>query len=117
MVKQPRGRQAKSRVRQERFYELRDLTTRRLDQARKKETSGVKLELNPNSKETPRLGGIVLDFIDASYYFHRNNVGKNSEDDDDGVPLLRDFSYSFQKHDRVGIVGANGYVIYDRTNS
>jgi ATP-binding cassette subfamily F protein uup len=90
MKKQPRARQAKSKARQDQFYEL-------LDKAKGRSSNTKALELaTPEEKERQkRLGGVVAEFRGAGY-----SLGDR--------PLLKDFTYDFRQRDRIGVVGNNG---------
>src|SRR5690606_22485240 len=68
----------------EAFYELEEKT--------KNKKSNDKLEL---SIQTARQGGKILEIHHISKAF-------------DTISVLRDFSYTFKKHDRIGIAGKNG---------
>jgi ATP-binding cassette subfamily F protein uup len=90
MAKQPRARQAKSKARQDQFYDL-------VDKAKGREADAKKIEfVTPEEKERQkRLGGIVGEFRAAKF-----TLG-------DKV-LLNDFTYNFRQRDRIGVVGPNG---------
>eukprot|EP01041_Mallomonas_annulata_P006571 gene6571-13295_t len=90
MVKQPRARQAKSKARQDQFYELVERSKGRTPDARSLELA------TPEEKDRQtRLGGVVAEFSKAEYAMpHRK--------------LLSDFTYSFRQRDRIGVVGPNG---------
>ena len=42
-----------------------------------------------------RLGGKIINCRDVCYYW-------------EGIPMLKDFTYNFQRMDKIGIVGRNG---------
>jgi ATP-binding cassette subfamily F protein uup len=90
MSHQPQGRQAKSKSRIDQFYELSEV-------AKTKVVDDTKLELL-SAGESRRLGGVVVNFEDVSY-FHDDNPEKI---------LMQNFSYNILRNDRIGIVGANG---------
>ena len=94
MARQPQGRQAKSKARQDQFYEL-------VDKAKKREAT-KKIELiTPEEKENQkRLGGIVAEFKKAVYNVQWDGANRRK--------LLEDFTYNFRQRDRIGIVGNNG---------
>jgi len=86
MRKQPQGRQTKQKARQDAFYKL--------------ETSTKPRVLDPNlnlggEDGQRRLGGNVLKLKNVSLTFGERVI-------------LDDFSYNFNKGDKIGIVGANG---------
>ncbi|CAN0243760.1 unnamed protein product, partial [Discosporangium mesarthrocarpum] len=85
MRKQPKARQAKSKARQEAFYELRDKAADPLGSKDK----GLML-----ASRTERLGKTIARFKGASLAFSK--------------PILDGFAYEFDAGDRIGIVGGNG---------
>jgi ABC transport system ATP-binding/permease protein len=89
MAKQPRARQAKSKVRQEQFYELVEQSKRRV------EAQAVEFASPEEKERQKRLGGIVAEFRGACYDMH-------------GRTLLNGFTYDFRQRDRIGICGPNG---------
>jgi len=93
MAKQPKARQAKSRSREQQFYELVDRAKGRGSDA--VSSTGVVLATEAEKKRQKRLGGVVAEFAAAKY-----SMG-------DRV-LLTDFTYNFRQRDRIGIVGSNG---------
>ena len=121
MAKQPRARQAKSRVREAGYYEL-------VERAKNKNPDVKAIELaTPEEKaKQKRLGGIIAQFRGAKYILkpstHNptdNNNNNNNEElyEEDGISnmdsnqskvLLNDFTYDFRQRDRIGIVGPNG---------
>ena len=84
MRRQPKARTTKSKSRQDDFYETEKIA--------KTDTRKQALELDFEMK---RLGNKILELKNISKSFG-NNV------------LLKDFSYSFQRGEKVGIVGKNG---------
>ena len=90
MARQPRARQAKSKAREQQFYEL-------SDRAKGRAPAGKALELQSQEERERqrRLGGVVAEFRGAGF-----SLGAR--------PLLRDFSYDFRQRDRVCVVGDNG---------
>ncbi|MEG0760726.1 ABC-F family ATP-binding cassette domain-containing protein [Chryseobacterium sp.] len=84
MRRQPKARTTKSKSRQEDFYET--------EKVAKTDTRKEKLELDFEMK---RLGNKILELKDIS-----KSYGDKL--------LLKDFSYSFQRGEKVGIVGKNG---------
>jgi len=86
MAKQPQGRQTKSASRQERFYELKEQAKLGVEMG-----SIASLDL-----ASTRLGKEVVALEDVSLAFG------------DEAVILRDFSYTFHRGERVAIVGANG---------
>ena len=90
MAKQPRARQAKSKARQDQFYELVEKA-----KGRGPDAKALSLVTDEEKERQKRLGGVVAEFKGAKY-----QMG-------DRV-LLDDFTYNFRTRDRIGIVGANG---------
>lgn len=89
MAKQPRARQAKSKVREEQFYEL-------VEKAKGQKATQTVDFASPEEKERQkRLGGVVAEFRGASYEMH-------------GRTLLNGFTYDFRQRDRIGVCGPNG---------
>eukprot|EP01038_Epipyxis_sp_PR26KG_P007928 gene7928-10761_t len=89
MAKQPRARQAKSKARQDQFYEL-------VERAKSREVTSKIEFASPEEKEKQkRLGGVVAEFRAARYL-----MGDRT--------LLSDFTYNFRQRDRIGVVGPNG---------
>lgn len=84
MRRQPKARTTKSKSRQDDFYETEKIA--------KTDTRKEKLELDFEMK---RLGNKILEL---------KNISKSYGD----KLLLKDFSYSFQRGEKVGIVGKNG---------
>lgn len=85
MRKQPKARQAKSKARQERFFELKEKAAAPASAGDK----GLTL-----ASKTSRLGKTVVYLKGASLQF--------------SAKILDDFAYEFDKGDRIGIVGGNG---------
>lgn len=84
MRRQPKARTTKSKSRQDDFYET--------EKVAKTDTRKEKLELDFEMK---RLGSKILEL---------HNISKSFGD----KLLLKDFSYQFQRGEKVGIVGKNG---------
>jgi ATP-binding cassette subfamily F protein uup len=84
MRRQPKARTTKSKSRQDDFYET--------EKVAKTDTRKEKLELDFEMK---RIGSKILELHD---------IGKSYGD----KLLLKDFSYQFQRGEKVGIVGKNG---------
>ncbi len=84
MRRQPKARTTKSKSRQDDFYET--------EKVAKTDTRKEKLELDFEMK---RLGSKILELHDISKSFGDKL-------------LLKDFSYQFQRGEKVGIVGKNG---------
>jgi ABC transport system ATP-binding/permease protein len=84
MRRQPKARSTKSKSRIGAFYDLRDKANQKL--------GSKEIELNV---QMSRMGGKVLEMKHVSKAF-------------DTVNILDDFTYIFQKKERVGIVGPNG---------
>ena len=84
MRRMPQARGTKARARIDAFYELEEKAHTRFEQER--------AEL---SVKTERLGGKILEMYNVSKSF-------------DGRKMLDDFSYTFKKGEKVGIVGPNG---------
>ncbi len=84
MRRQPKARGTKSKSRIEAFYELKEVASKNLNQN--------ELEI---SVQTARLGNKVIEV---------KNVGMHFGD----LPIINDFTYTFKKGDRIGVVGKNG---------
>lgn len=84
MRRMPCARGTKARARIDAFYELKDKALQRIDDHRP--TLSVKTE---------RIGGKILEMY---------NVSKQYE----GKMLVDDFTYTFKKNEKIGIVGQNG---------
>ena len=84
MRRMPCARGTKARARIDAFYELKDKALQRIDEHRP--TLSVKTE---------RIGGKILEMY---------NVSKQYE----GKILVDDFTYTFKKNEKIGIVGQNG---------
>lgn len=84
MRRMPQARGTKARARIDAFYELESKAHTRFD------------EKTPElSVKTERLGGKILEMYNVCKSF-------------DGQPMVHDFSYTFKKGDKIGIVGPNG---------
>jgi ATP-binding cassette subfamily F protein uup len=84
MRRMPKARGTKSKDRIDRFYKLEEKASTNLQE------SELKLEIIPR-----RLGGKILEM---------HHVDKSFEE----VVILKNFSYLFQKRERLGIIGNNG---------
>lgn len=84
MRRQPKARGTKAKSRIDSFYDVKKVAHTKVD---KRE---VELEINMN-----RLGSKILEF---------HNVKKSFE----ALSIVNNFSYKFQRQDRVGIIGKNG---------
>ena len=84
MRRMPCARGTKARARIDAFYELKDKALQRIDDHRP--TLSVKTE---------RIGGKILEMYNVSKQYE----GKN---------LVDDFTYTFKKNEKIGIVGQNG---------
>ena len=85
MRRQPQGRQTKQNARQEAFYKL--------EKSTKPRVKDPKLEISEDGQR--RLGGNILKLRNVSLSFGNKKI-------------LSDFSYDFNKGDKIGIVGRNG---------
>jgi len=85
MRRQPQARQTKQKARIEAFYKL--------EKSTKPRVKDPTLELAEDGQR--RLGGNILKMRNVSLSFGQRNI-------------LDDFSYDFNKGDRIGIVGRNG---------
>uniref|UniRef100_A0A7S3Z6I8 ABC transporter domain-containing protein n=2 Tax=Lotharella globosa TaxID=91324 RepID=A0A7S3Z6I8_9EUKA len=86
MRRMPKARSTKSQARIDRFYELQKVANSKSN----KDTSKLQIEA-----QKTRLGGKVIRMENAD--FKRGDK-----------TILKDFSFDFQKGDRIGIVGDNG---------
>ena len=84
MRRQPKARGTKSKARIDSFYEVKKVAKQRI------KNDKVQLEV-----KMTRLGSKILEFHKVSKAF-------------DDVNILNQFSYTFKKRDRIGIVGKNG---------
>lgn len=84
MRRQPKARTTKSKSRQDDFYKIKAVA-----ESRRKENV-VELEINME-----RMGSKIIEMV---------KVNKNFPD----RTILNDFSYSFQRGERIGIIGKNG---------
>ncbi len=80
----PKARTTKSQARIDSFYNLQEKATKKID--------NKKIELSIKSE---RIGGKILEMY---------NVSKSYDD----KVILNDFTYTFKKGERIGIVGKNG---------
>lgn len=85
MRRQPQARQSKQKARQDAFYKL--------EKSTKPRVKDPTLELTEDGQR--RLGGNILKMRNVSLSFGDKK-------------MLSDFSYDFNKGDRIGIVGRNG---------
>ncbi|MCR5454811.1 MAG: ATP-binding cassette domain-containing protein [Bacteroidales bacterium] len=81
----PKARGGKAKYRIDSFYELKEFASRRIDNRKVDMATGT----------AHRLGNKVIDLKHVSKSF-------------DGKKLIDDFTYSFQKNDKIGICGING---------
>lgn len=84
MRKMPKARGTKSKSRIEAFYDLKD----KVSQA----STESKVEINV---EATRLGNKVVEMKNVSFSYNE-------------LPIVNDFTYLFNKKDRIGIIGKNG---------
>lgn len=84
MRRMPQARSTKAKARVDSFYELQDKANRRVE----KDTGSLEVSMT-------RMGGKILEI---------NNIFKAY----DGNKLVTDFSYTFKKGERIGVVGKNG---------
>lgn len=84
MRRQPKARGTKARYRIDAFYDLKDKASKKLEQGK------LQIEM-----QTSRLGRKILEI---------EKLGKSLG----GKELIRDFSYTFRRGDRIGIIGKNG---------
>ena len=84
MRRQPKARTTKSKSRQDDFYKIKEVA-----ESRRKENV-VELEINME-----RMGSKIIELV---------KLNKNFPD----RTILKDFSYSFQRGERIGIIGKNG---------
>lgn len=90
MRKQPQARQTKQKARIDAFYKLEQSTKPRV------KDPSLELLLGGDDSQQHRLGGNILKLRNVSLTFGANKC------------ILNDFSYDFNKGDRIGIVGRNG---------
>lgn len=88
MRRQPKGRQAKARAREKRFY---DLTAR----AASAPKADVRIDLGQGAEAAQRLGNEVLRLNDVTVRWQDR-------------ALFDSFTYTFTPGERIGIVGRNG---------
>ena len=84
MRRMPKARTTKSKARIDAFYEIKDKASQRLEK-----------QQNDLSVKTQRIGGKILEL---------NNISKSFE----GKKLIDDFTYTFKRGEKIGIVGKNG---------
>ena len=84
MRKQPRARTTKSKSRQDSFYEIEKIAKQKIEDTR------LKLEMKMN-----RLGGKIAE-LKKVYKSYGDKI------------ILKGFDYTFNKGDRIGIIGKNG---------
>lgn len=90
MSRQPKARQAKSKAREQQFYELVEIA-----KGRGGDTKALSIASPEEKEKQKRLGGIVCEFKNAFY-----EMGSKV--------LLNGFTYNFRQRDRIGICGPNG---------
>lgn len=88
MRRQPKARTTKSKSRQDDFYKIKAVA-----ESRRKENV-VELEINME-----RMGSKVIELVKLNKIFP-SEASKRT--------ILKDFSYSFQRGERIGIIGKNG---------
>ncbi|MBQ3655451.1 MAG: ABC-F family ATP-binding cassette domain-containing protein [Bacteroidales bacterium] len=81
----PKARGGKAKYRIDNFYKLKEFAQSRIDDKKVEIATGT----------AHRLGNKILELKHISKSF-------------DGKTLIKDFSYTFQKFDKIGIVGSNG---------
>lgn len=86
MRRQPQARETKQKARQDAFYKL--------EKATKPRAVDSKLDMEKGGQR--RLGNNILKLKNVSLKFGENKI------------ILDDFSYNFNKGDKLGVVGANG---------
>ena len=84
MRRMPKARTTKAKARIDAFYEIKDKASQKIDFRQ----SGL-------SVKAQRIGGKILEL---------NNVSKSF----DGKKLIDDFTYTFKRGEKIGIVGSNG---------
>lgn len=84
MRRMPKARSTKAKYREDAFYETKEKAHQKID------TSKVELEIDMN-----RLGGKIIEM---------HHVKKSYGN----INLINDFTYTFKKRERLGIVGKNG---------
>ena len=105
----PCARTGKAKYRKQAFWELKD---------RAEQTHTIR-QLSMESLEgATRLGTKIIDCYDVSFSFEDNALllrgfppvtEKGSlRETPSAAPLVKDFTYKFQRYDRIGIVGRNG---------
>lgn len=84
MRRMPQARSTKAKARIDAFYEIKDKASQRIENKQ-----------NDLSVKAQRIGGKILEL---------NNVTKSFE----GKKLIDDFTYTFKRGEKIGIVGKNG---------
>lgn len=84
MRRMPKARTTKAKARIDAFYEIKDKASQKID-----------FRQNELSVKAQRIGGKILEL---------NNVSKSF----DGKKLIDDFTYTFKRGEKIGIVGSNG---------
>jgi ABC transport system ATP-binding/permease protein len=84
MRRMPKARTTKSKSRIESYYEIREKAEQK--------TRETKISINIDN---PRLGKKILEIHDVSFNW-------------EGFGILKGFTYTFKRHEKVGIVGKNG---------
>jgi len=97
MRRQPQARETKQKYRIQAFQKLEQ--ARKTQKFRKQQTDS-KITLDDQADQQRRMGNFVLRVQDASLSFDKDK-GKIKT-------VLNEFSYDFNKGDRIGIVGPNG---------
>ncbi len=84
MNRQPQARATKAKARIDAFYDIKEIASKRIDKTQAQ--LDVKVE---------RIGGKILEI---------NNIFKSYDE----LKILEDFSYTFKKGEKIGLVGRNG---------
>lgn len=84
MRRMPKARTTKSKARIGSFYDIKSVATKKID-----------FETPELSVKSQRIGGKVLEIHNISKSFQDKNI-------------LKDFSYTFKKGEKIGIIGSNG---------
>ena len=93
----PCARTGKAKYRKQAFWELKD---------RAEQTHTVRQLTMEALEGATRLGTKIIDCYDVSFGYE---IPVQARNDDKGAErLIKDFTYKFQRYDRIGIVGRNG---------
>ena len=93
----PCARTGKAKYRKQAFWELKD---------RAEQTHTVRQLTMEALEGATRLGTKIIDCYDVSFGYEIPGQARN--DDKGAERLIKDFTYKFQRYDRIGIVGRNG---------